>query len=329
MTEIAKTYIPGKGWVKAIDQPKSVLREAAHGGRAQDARVRAFKEKKDHDTYRQTHKGLKELGEQLKGSSHINTVKVPTGAMHHEASSRHIDQLTGGGVQAFAFKTGGRRAPGHLVTTKDADPGIVAHERAHLSPKRTAYRMHHQLTNNVGAMKEEARADMASGDPRGYHGDHRSKGSNALTGYTEAARDEGARLIQQTHNPHKHKMWSKESMEGYRQTQDQINRARGGTPQTAAPYKPQPQPKRSKTRHITADNIVRGASGAGIAGAGVYGAKKYRDKKQVAKGLDMHEGVRSLVSKMGPDPSELHAWGSSGQKKKLRKLPPNAVRRSR
>lgn len=43
--------------------------------------------------------------------------------------------------------------------------------------------------------------------------------------------------------------------------------------------------------------------------------------------LNMNEGVRSEVSKMGPDQSELHVVGNSGQRKKLRKLPPSEIRR--
>lgn len=42
-----------------------------------------------------------------------------------------------------------------------------------------------------------------------------------------------------------------------------------------------------------------------------------------------NDGVKSLVSKMSPDPSELHVVGNSGQRRKgrLRKLPPEAIRR--
>ena len=38
--------------------------------------------------------------------------------------------------------------------------------------------------------------------------------------------------------------------------------------------------------------------------------------------LNMNEGLNALVSKMNPDPADLHAVGSSGKKKKLRKVPP-------
>lgn len=57
-------------------------------------------------------------------------------------------------------------------------------------------------------------------------------------------------------------------------------------------------------------------------------APEPRYKKQVAKSYVPWDGVTSEVSKMSPDQSELHIQGSSGQKRgRLRKLPPDAIRR--
>ena len=126
----------------------------------------------------------------------------------------------------------------------------------------------------------------------------------------------------------KREMWNRDAVQAYRETQDKIHSARGGKYAENRP-KPSSSSSGSKNRHfeVNGDRLVRGASAGGLVAAGGYGAKKYRDKKKVSKGLDMNEGVKSLVSKMGPDPSELHVQGASGHKKKLRKLPPNAVRR--
>jgi hypothetical protein len=324
--KVKKSYVPGKGFIPASAIPKAELRALAHGGRKAGQRIVRAKAKADNDTFKSTHADLKKLAQELQTKG--RTSRTPSGALHHSVSNLDINTYSPG-TQAFAFKTGGRRAPGYLVTAPGASGHIMAHEAAHLMPKRSAYRTHHQLVEDgAKSMREEARADMASGDKSGYYANREAK--RTKSGYVEAANSEYARSTQYRHSDeHRAKMFTPESMDAFRSTQDRIHANRGPNYKFKGnQYVDEAGNKKARNHQL----LVNGATAAGV--AGLYGAgatiayRRHKAKKEaLAKNFTPWDGITSEVSKMGPDQSELHVVGNSGQKKKLRKIPPSDIRR--
>lgn len=158
----AKSYVPGKGYVAAVDVPVKQLRELAHGGRAR-AHYQSYLADNAHKAkVKQQLEGTRAFvqsrteGEQ--GSSNRRKLRP------RYLTNKTVSQVSGSkATAAFAVKTGGRRDPGHVFSRTGASRETLVHEHAHVSPNRSGYRLNQILNNPRKTMREEGRADYLSG----------------------------------------------------------------------------------------------------------------------------------------------------------------------
>lgn len=105
---------------------------------------------------------------------------------HAEVAGSGIKHEPGAYPSALTFRTGGKKT-GKSTVIGNAPTGsmknyLQTHESAHADVKRSAYRLHGQILKNPEkTMREEARADYASG---GHYTRHTAQGST----YARAAR---------------------------------------------------------------------------------------------------------------------------------------------
>jgi len=358
---VAKSFIPGQGYVKATEAGAEALRRGAklrssHGyeatrmGKKGKQRIRFNTATGEVDpnnavTYRRYLSSMRDAINIHEGQP-TRTIQTKRGKITLiQANPGKIDR----NALAYAVTLGGRRGERYIVAPADTDAQTLAHEIAHLTPKRSSYRtFQNHLNGKRGS--EEARADMTGAS---YFRIQPGAGeASAHSGYAAAASDPGYQMLSHLVGSG----LSPREAGDYRMVQDKIAIARGARIKTeddkrlgpgqhfyspAWGYKaPEPKPdfgtpgdafhgnqyvdwRRRKRRN----RAIRYAAG-GTVGAGV-GVAAYRDHK-VNKSYQPWDGIRSEVSKMGPDPSELHVAGSSGQRRgRLRKCPPDAIRRIR
>ena len=112
-----------------------------------------------------------------------------------KALMEHVDRHGEGiknrlGNQAGTYRIGGKSSGRSVII--GATPGkkdrklLMAHEAAHANPRRSAYRLHHQIMGDPKKLfREEARADYISGGHFSQHPDEKSKyaqGARAMQG---------------------------------------------------------------------------------------------------------------------------------------------------
>ena len=222
---VAKSFIPGQGYVSASKMPRTQLRQLAHGGRRwmqhgqklaeEQHSERAHLDAANHRAFMDQHK-----------SFHSTKGKVQPRVLADLTMNREA----GAHTAAFAMKTGGRRAPGAVYQRPGATRSTIEHEHAHIEPKRTGYRLQQQiLTNPRKRMREEARADYLGGQ---HYRDAPHQGDS---GYMDGARSERSRrnYAAQLPTPDQKAMFRRSATANYRAVQDRMSYA--GTKQRVAP----------------------------------------------------------------------------------------------
>lgn len=269
--EVSKSYIPGKGWIPATQAGKKALRGAKHAH--QGSRGVSDSDKSFRTSLNRQHDQVTALSDN-KGSMRVGR---GTSATVRETPNT-------GGAEAYAYMHGRTR---NMVVKPGADKRVVAHEAAHLSPrKRTPYRMA-QIQRDPGkAMREEARADMAGGfkyrdpaakRPQGFYSGYAS--AAAKPGEAGKQRQHGraldarssfaARVLGEQPLGSRGKMFNQRSLGGYRQVQDNIDSSRGVN------YK---RSTRSMNNQARAESAVRTYGKPAAVGA-VVANEAYRDRK--------------------------------------------------
>lgn len=241
---IVKSYIPGKGYVPAVKAGKKVLHEAVgerqtqaylkRAGRTKDQRM--FQQyKTEHDRTKDMVRNIKDQG---KSWDELTVGHQPVAGT--KISPTRMAESVGGDVGAFAFTQGGRRGKRYVVVQHGANPHFVGHETAHVTPKRSSFRMYQIRQDKAKLMSEEGRASMyGAGQGRYWRNVDAKKGIQPADGYIQAA----------THEPYRQHLessdfretlfggesqWSPRAMKAFKDTQDKIATAHGGQlPKTA------------------------------------------------------------------------------------------------
>lgn len=174
---IGKSYVPGKGFVSATAPGSKAMLRGIKPGRYKDQRG-VSEEDFQYRIGRARRKVL--VGEATKKTKTMRT-DAPT-------RTRWGFGRTGRDVAGFTVRSGsksqGRNTVvlSHKLKRAEVD-STYNHELAHAAPKRSEYRVHHQIASDPQKMiREEARADMAGGN---YW---RNPESRTDSGYTQIAR---------------------------------------------------------------------------------------------------------------------------------------------
>lgn len=278
---VTKSYIPGKGWVKATEAGSKALRNAqgAHG----NARGMTAEHVKVKDQMKAGRDFLEELKGDRLSATHSKTKrgnKVTT----HTINQSDMDST---GLGAFTLYRGGRRGERHVVTAPNTPKFVEAHETAHTTPKRSNYRMSQITSDPAKVAREEARADWVAGQK--YHkmaGPVRAglKGEEQSAYASSAGHGSFRRNFAQRNKAGLHQgLYSRRNMRNYRTTQNKLDDAAG---------------MRKDRLAWQARKTVPAVAAAGA--GGTYAVKENKKRK---------------VSKMAPDPSSLHVMGSPQGKK--------------
>lgn len=215
---IFKSFVPGKGWIRASYLTKTDLKRAAGKGflnrsshRAQTKNLSkpgSYSSDPQHTNYRALHyqQRAAALKEQSSGYA---LHSFGANKQHVVYDSKNVTQ----GAEAEAMKFGGRKGGGIVQAGPNADFQTLKHEQAHLLPKRSGYRVHQQIAQHPEKLlREEARADMAGGVY--YQEDHMG------SGYARAAKSEFYRKeLQKVGFTH----MTPEAVHEYRKVQDKIH----------------------------------------------------------------------------------------------------------
>lgn len=306
---VSKSYLGGaKGWVRAGEAGARALRRAKGAHKA--ARGVSVEDQgyKIQQALRQS--AIED------GIAHGHVEQMPNGHTKITRFSRAYGRLTpdpalADGTHAYALKQGGRKGKGYLFVNELSNDSDIAHEMAHLTPKRSAYRMNHQtMQDGRKYMREEARADMEGSS---YHRDPDAAGS----GYKDMANDDKYRrkmsrgraaesiarevltnkqgLRNGIKQGWKKRPYSKESMDDFRNIQDKIATAKGN------PHAPKGAPEQSSKSHKFYGNQyvkwgagMTGAAAFGGGGAAFYAHKKQQDEHLIEKGM-----LNNLGAKVG------------------------------
>jgi len=286
---VSKTFIPGKGYVSATklvqESGKPALRTAVRNQRAAKSRV-AAEEKAHFQEYRSQHDLNTKLLDQLERKGKARP-SPKAGVAFAEPDFMTGMTMKAQNMEAFAMHTGGRRGRRVMVVPPGSSQHTVNHEIAHLTPKRSGYRLFQILGDGKRLMSEEARAEMASGSKLSYY--RNATPAQAGSGYTQAAVSPEAQRILRSHEEQKalwnkvpdKKMFTDESMDAFRRTQDKIHAARKRPAAYTAPREFHgnqyvDEKKQRKTRR----NIMIFGGGAGAAGAGGYGFHRYKKRSR-------------------------------------------------
>jgi hypothetical protein len=236
----------------------------------------------------QNQKNIKTLhGQKHPGMKHTKTVQGRQGTTEHYKHSKR-STVVPPGADGFHVRTGGKKGTSYIHMKSNARKDVTAHEVAHASPKRTAYRMNQVATNPKKTMAEEGRADyVATG--------HYLK-TKPQSGYAQAARMRNAEvrgekqakkaqkyggkparsLVRARHAPSRfnvkaasgsmsrtmNKPVGRKEIDEYRKVQDRMH---GGAPKTPG--------------MSTRKKVAIGAGTTGVAGGGTYAVRRNRKKK--------------------------------------------------
>lgn len=210
---VAKSFVPGQGWVSASKVPKGQLRRLAGGERAMHARVAAGKARASQQEFRDASAATRHFV----STYGLSTPSKGKQLMPTRLSRSMLAENIRPGIAAAAMKTGGRRSRGEIYAHPGTTEQEIAHERAHLTPKRSGYRLYQINKDPVKGAREEARADFVAG--------FRYRTSPGSSGYAEAAADEAKRKKQHYRGGGKEtSVFSPRNMAHYRRTQDLMER---------------------------------------------------------------------------------------------------------
>ena len=212
---VQKSWIPGQGYVSASKMPRKQLRELAHGGRKWMAADQKMAEEIHSDDSHMRAASARAFMDEH-GSFH----STKGAARPRTLPNKIISRTAGEHTEAFAMKTGGRRGPGAVYARPNASQATLAHEQAHITPKRSGYRLQQILNSPRKTMAEEARADYLSGQH--YKSPHADE-----SGYAQAARSDANRKVMQSRMPddRQRAMFNRPSTTAYRNVQDRMQRA--------------------------------------------------------------------------------------------------------
>lgn len=274
---IRKSFVPGKGWVKATEVPKTALKRAAGPGRQgraqwkQNSKDADFAAKQEYKEHERSVRGL--LDTMRNGGKTTTVTRGGKTVEHIQPSGFTSMQLKASGLKAFATHTGGRKGHRTIVEPKRADKTTRRHETAHITPKRSGYRLHQILKDPKKAMREEARADMASRHVGDYYKKKGTFSRQSTSGYTSSARRNSSRLVIQSRvaGSGKGHLFEKGPVSEYRKTQDKIAAARGYT-KTGKPAKGTYHAKHWKNQKAKKQAAV---VGVGAPTLGYAGYKEY------------------------------------------------------
>lgn len=206
-----------KSLVNGVFKPASALSRAERGAVGGYKKAKGVSE--EHRTFLQgAHERRKIVGE---NAAYKDVPVKPLDALLHGDRGFTIRTGSAKGGQSHVF--------GHASDTK-SQKALQQHEGAHAAPKRSEYRMHHQIMGNPKKlMREEARADMASdyGSYRQVRMRHVASGKKKTVSVYGAAAKTGQLSQVSRAYPHLKKPELKEGVKAYRQTQDKIARAKG------------------------------------------------------------------------------------------------------
>lgn len=284
--EISKTFIPGHGYVKASEivarTGKEGLRHAVTHQKV-DRKITQWATEREN---RQAHANVKELRNHVKDVQ-ANGKILPSkhkGVTWIQPSATRSMEMKQQGLEAYAIKVGGRKSGDKImVVPKGSSESTVNHELAHLKPKRSGYRFQQVLSTGSSTMREEARADMATGLHRSYYGTRGAK-KQPDSGYVGAARSEKDRKgyenfenMQNRFNfAHDEKLdkFKAEPVNEYRRIQNKIYeaRVRSGKPV----FRGNQYVDDSKRRRAI---VYGGGAGTAVA-ASAYGLRKYQKGKK-------------------------------------------------
>ena len=222
-----------------------------------------------------------------RGMKHTKTVQGRQGTTEHYKHSKK-SSVVPPGAEGFHVRTGGKKGTSYIHMRSDARKGVTAHEVAHASPKRTAYRMNQVATNPKKTMAEEGRADyVASGHylkkkpTSGYgqaarmrnaevRGEKNAKkarkyGGKPARGLVHAGNTTSRFKVKQISGSMSRTMnkpVGRQEIDEYRRVQDRMH---GGAPKT---------PGMSTRKKVTI-----GAGTTGVAGGGTYAVSRNRKRK--------------------------------------------------
>jgi hypothetical protein len=273
--DVEKSFIPGKGWVKAVEAGKPALRQAqwdrpmykVHAKTEARAEARKYQE---HDNAVRAH--IKEMKAGSKKTETRGKAERVTPGFAHDIG------MKSSGIKAYAVHAGGRKGQRMIVAPKGTSKPTMKHEMAHITPKRSGYRLYKILDDPKKAMREEARADMMSGHTGDYHKAKGLLSRQTGSGYTASARSEARRTVieNQQRATGKAPMFSKEGVGAYRETQDKIAGARGYTPK-GAPAKGTKAAENTKNRYLKQQVAIGGGT---VATGATYGTYKLHQRKK-------------------------------------------------
>jgi hypothetical protein len=286
---IAKTFIPGRGYISAARLVevggKGALREAVQTQKKEKRYVK-YQEEKHFKGYKDAHEQHKKAIAEIARDG--KEVKSPVkGVRFLEPGGALAEEMKRGGMEGFAIKAGSRRGGDRvMVAPRGSTKNTIDHEVAHLAPKRSGYRFYTVVQNGKTTMREEARADMATRH-RGSYYDTRTSGKKAQSGYVSAAKSpERQRAMadwERSQEPYNglfqresQRKFSEEPVAAYREVQDKIynSRVRSGKPV----FHGNKYVDDHKRRRAYAATIV----GAPVMASGGYGYHKFK-KRNVSK----------------------------------------------
>lgn len=285
---ISKTFIPGKGYVSATKLVetggKGALRRAVKGQKAEQYMVRR-QEARHFQGYRAADKAHKDLVDQIgqKGKELPSPMK---GTAFLQPNWAKEAEMKSANIEAFAIKRGGRRnGQAVMVVPKGATKDTVNHEMAHLTPKRSGYRLHQVLNDPKKLMREEGRAEMATRSKGGYY----KTDAPGTSGYIQMARNEDIRSAANFQDKSNRGdvfgqgKYTKETLEEFKGVQDKIfeaRRARGRDTFVIGgdkKFRGNQYVDDKKRRKVRAGLVALG--GGTAAGGGGYSAYRWNKKR--------------------------------------------------
>ena len=293
MALVRKSYVPGKGYVKAAEVGARVLRQAA----------------KDRPEAHQTElanwaaiKADMEAGDKVNEVQikHLvrRSAKAPGTRNTNSHRSGYIQNkvMRAQGIAGYMTRTGGKNTGrSDLFLPKKVRQGTINHEMAHGDPRRSQYRLHQIANDPKLMMREEGRAEMNRNVPEGYY---RNPVQNPKdeSGYTQRARE-----IKEYRDKHQDSNtmdrvvldmnrpahYSEENMKGFMSVQDRIaaaRLARGREPMRTRDRNPGDLKggRRGVIRDAVVDNTPKTVLGAAAGGA-VFAAtppgQRFRERR--------------------------------------------------
>jgi hypothetical protein len=170
---ISKSYVNGK-WVKAVSlSPKQAGKVKAGGQykKATGPKKSDTEFKTNQTTVLQAARGLKpgetESGGLFTRVKHSGFDRRKNAKIDIQDTTPSFAPLGGSGakLEASALKVGPKRGGVNLMTTHGKDAAsaqTLKHEKAHLAPDRSGYRMHQIARSPKKLMREEGRADAVA-----------------------------------------------------------------------------------------------------------------------------------------------------------------------